>query len=845
MNWFATVIFAILEVALRSLRNAYTFVSNSRKIGSTLVGLGKMAKPRTRPCLAVALSIVLITCFTSLVTTVHASPANPGHPASSISAGTFESGNYVFPNNLTINSFLIVNTDTLYVDSISGKIGIGTETPYQELDVVGNINATGTINSTTDLCIQGGKCLSNMGVGTGDVTDVLAGWGITVTNSAGPQPRVNLSSTSAGNGLGYSQGILSVKTGNGIEISSDTVVLNQSCSDGQILKWESTGSYWYCAADSGLGSESDPRWTANYTARTGTGNVVFSTSPTLTTPTVQTSLTVTDDDWIGLGSSAGRIEFDNQATDEVNILNANVGIGTATPQQELDVVGDINATGTIYEGGSTLSAKYQEDVTGSCSGANFVQSIADGGAISCGSETYTATQDAVESIAEWQSGCTDCVGNTDLAANSVDLTSDALSSAYAGAGLGGGGSSALSVNVGNGIEISSDTVVLNQSCSDGEILKWESTGSYWYCAADENSGGSVSGTGTNHRLAYWTGASTINDLAAGNSGDVLESQGSGADPTWIAKSSLADTHTHDASNITSGTLSTGRYSAYSDLSAEGYLNNDNANDLLTRSQADTRFINDGGNEVGSDDISTGAVGADELDSGAVTATGTELDSSVAGNGLGLSSGALYVKTGNGIEISSDTVVLNQSCSDGQILKWESTGSYWYCAADSGLGSESDPFSLHLSGGQNQMSQDIDMNNNLITNIGNGGTDFTTGGGLTLAADLTVNGGDVSINNNNGGVNFNDASAFWLKTATNWGIYWDTGANTIEFTGSGTDRANVDLDNGNVQMDGDLTVSGGDINLDANGGCGSGVDICRDSSDLRLQSDGGDVIIRLG
>jgi hypothetical protein len=40
--------------------------------------------------------------------------------------------------------------------------------------------------------------------------------------------------------------------------------------------------------------------------------------------------------------------------------------------------------------------------------------------------------------------CTDCVGNTDLAANSVDLTSDALSTAYAGTGIGGGGTAALS-----------------------------------------------------------------------------------------------------------------------------------------------------------------------------------------------------------------------------------------------------------------------------------------------------------------------------------------------------------------------------------------------------------------
>ena len=44
-----------------------------------------------------------------------------------------------------------------------------------------------------------------------------------------------------------------------------------------------------------------------------------------------------DDDWLGLGASAGRIEFDDQLTDEVNILNANVGIGTASPGKPLVV----------------------------------------------------------------------------------------------------------------------------------------------------------------------------------------------------------------------------------------------------------------------------------------------------------------------------------------------------------------------------------------------------------------------------------------------------------------------------------------------------------------------------
>ncbi|MBT5419432.1 MAG: hypothetical protein HOK80_00960, partial [Candidatus Cloacimonetes bacterium] len=56
-------------------------------------------------------------------------------------------------------------------------------------------------------------------------------------------------------------------------------------------------------------------------------------------------------------------------------------------------------------------------------------------------------------------------------------------------------------------------------------------------------------------------------------------------------------HNHAASNITSGTLNTGRYSAYSDLSSEGYLNNNSSTDLLTRDQGDTRWINTTGDTM--------------------------------------------------------------------------------------------------------------------------------------------------------------------------------------------------------------------------------------------------------
>jgi len=52
----------------------------------------------------------------------------------------------------------------------------------------------------------------------------------------------------------------------------------------------------------------------------------------------QSNLTIQDDKWIGLGSSAGRIVFDDQPTDDyMSVMNANVGIGDTTPDAILEI----------------------------------------------------------------------------------------------------------------------------------------------------------------------------------------------------------------------------------------------------------------------------------------------------------------------------------------------------------------------------------------------------------------------------------------------------------------------------------------------------------------------------
>ena len=69
-----------------------------------------------------------------------------------------------------------------------------------------------------------------------------------------------------------------------------------------------------------------------------TGNITIDSGSS--SITLSDNTTIVDNNWIGFGGSAGRIEFDDQTTDEVNIISANVGIGTQTPTDPLNVRSD-------------------------------------------------------------------------------------------------------------------------------------------------------------------------------------------------------------------------------------------------------------------------------------------------------------------------------------------------------------------------------------------------------------------------------------------------------------------------------------------------------------------------
>lgn len=61
---------------------------------------------------------------------------------------------------------------------------------------------------------------------------------------------------------------------------------------------------------------------------------------------------------------------------------------------------------------------------------------------------------------------------------------------------------------------------------------------------------------------------------------------------------------------------------------------------------------------------------------------------------------------------------------------------------------------------------------------------------------------------NGGVRFPDTNAYWLSSgaSNNWGLYWNTTANKLQFMGSGNSIASVDLGNGNIWASGNIQTT---------------------------------------
>jgi ethanolamine utilization microcompartment shell protein EutS len=242
--------------------------------------------------------------------------ADPGHTAGAIGTGMFESGNYTFPDSLHIDKFLNV-TGVLYVDPLTSSVGIGTTVPTEKLTVAGNILQTDTSAWIYGYWNDAAKPLFGS---SGHLSTIVrskdndAGDGIDFQSYAGGSLMYILNTGNVGIGTTNPTDKLYISEGN--------LTLNGS-SEEAIIFTPGESAYLssiYVRNEAGTGAEAFRIFTR--------GDSPYA-----------------DTKRFGITSA--------EATADVYFVNSNVGIGTTTPANTLDVRGVGNFSGTIYINNAT------------------------------------------------------------------------------------------------------------------------------------------------------------------------------------------------------------------------------------------------------------------------------------------------------------------------------------------------------------------------------------------------------------------------------------------------------------------------------------------------------------
>src|SRR3989339_887397 len=249
----------------------------------------------------------------------------------------------------------------------AGYVGIGTTTPQQKLHVNGSILANGTINATTDLCIQGGACLSSAGTGSGTISGSGTSNYVPLWNGTSSINKSNIYQGASGNiGIGTVNPIsrleinsaanggpaglnINFATRTNTEDSTSAINVTGTLAKGTVFKVEAGGNV-------GIGTSSPQQKLDVVGNINSTGFINATTDVCIQGGACLSTVSASAGGWTKTGTQGAL----TTATDNVSIGSTDffvdnskgyVGIGTTAPKKELDIVGNIKVSGYVYSNG--------------------------------------------------------------------------------------------------------------------------------------------------------------------------------------------------------------------------------------------------------------------------------------------------------------------------------------------------------------------------------------------------------------------------------------------------------------------------------------------------------------